>query len=180
VFGTRLVTLCTGTRDAHDPWRWHADNSTPEAWQDLLASMETLIASAEANGIDLGIEPELANVVSSAAHARRLIDELGSKRVKIVFDAANLFETVPLAKQRNIVSRAVDLLADRIVIAHAKDRAADGAFVAAGHGVLDYPHYIGALRRIGFDGPVIAHGLEAHDARDVGSFLRRTIEGGPA
>ena len=175
--GTRLVTLCTGTRDPDDPWRWHRDNSTSEAWRDLLASMETVIAYAEANDIDLGIEPELANVVSSATLARRLIDELGSRRIKIVFDAANLFEMVPLAEQRDIVSRAADLLADRIVIAHAKDRAADGTFAAAGKGVLDYAHYIGALRRIGFDGPLIAHGLDAHEARDVGAFLRRMIEG---
>ncbi len=142
--------------------------------------METVIAHAEANDIDLGIEPELANVVSSAALARRLIDELGSKRVKIVFDAANLFETAPRAEQKDIVSRAISLLADRIIIAHAKDRAADGTFVAAGKGMLDYASYIGALRRIGFDGPVIAHGLEAHEARDVRSFLHRTIAGGPA
>ena len=143
--GTRLVTLCTGTRDPEDLWRWHADNVIPEAaWRDLLASMETAIAFAEANDLDLGIEPELANVVSSATQARRLISEIGSKRIKIMLDAANLFETVPIAEQRDIVAQAVDLLADRIIMAHAKDRAVDGAFVAAGKGVLDYPHYIGA------------------------------------
>jgi sugar phosphate isomerase/epimerase len=175
--GTRLVTLCTGTRDPDDPWRWHADNNTKAAWRDLLDSMETAIACAEANDLDLGIEPELANVVSSATHARRLIEELGSKRIKIILDAANLFEAAPPAEQRNIVARAVDLLADRIVMAHAKDRAANGTFVAAGKGVLDYPHYIDALRRIGFDGPVITHGLDASEAQGVGAFLRRTIGG---
>jgi sugar phosphate isomerase/epimerase len=142
--------------------------------------MEAVIVHAEANDIDLGIEPELTTVVSSAARARQLIDELGSKRVKIVFDAANLFETAPLVEQKDIVSRAVDLLADRIVMAHAKDRAADGAFLAAGKGVLDYAHYVGALRRSGFDGPVIAHGLEASEARDTRRFLSRIIEGSPA
>ena len=173
--GTKLITLCTGTRDPDDPWRWHPGNAAPEAWRDLLAAMETVIAYTEANDIDLGIEPELANVVSSAELARRLIDETQSKRIRIVFDAANLFETVTLTEQRDIVDRAVDLLGDRIAIAHAKDRTADGGFVAAGKGVLDYPHYIGALRRAGFAGPVIAHGLDAHEARDVGIFLRNIV-----
>ncbi len=173
--GTRLVTVCTGTRDPGDMWRAHPDNATPEAWRDLVASMATALAMAEANDVDLGIEPELANVVSSAEAARRLIDEIGSPRLKIVLDAANLFEVIPLVEQRDIVSRAVDLLADRIVMAHAKDRAADGAFVAAGQGVLDYPHYIAALRRAGFDGALVTHGLTADEAPAVGAFLRRAF-----
>ena len=168
--GTRLVTLCTGTRDPADMWRAHPDNATPEAWRDLVASMETAVAVAEANGVDLGIEPELANVVSSAEAARRLIDEMQSPRLRIVLDAANLFETASLAEQRDIVTRAVDLLADRIVMAHAKDRAANGDFVAAGQGVLDYPHYLAALRRAGFDGPLVAHGLDG--GRGAGRWAR--------
>jgi len=173
--GTRLVTLCTGTRDPADPWRAHPDNATPEAWRDLVASMAEAITMAEASNVDLGIEPELANVVSSAEAARRLIDEMRSPRLRIVLDAANLFETAPLAEQRDIVSRAVDLLAGRVVMAHAKDRAADGAFVAAGQGVLDYGHYIAALRRAGFDGPLVTHGLTAGEAPAVGAFLRRAL-----
>src|SRR5689334_3141710 len=30
--GTRIITLCTGTRDRQDMWRRHPDNDTPEAW----------------------------------------------------------------------------------------------------------------------------------------------------
>ncbi|HET7717878.1 MAG TPA: sugar phosphate isomerase/epimerase [Bauldia sp.] len=173
--GTRLVTLCTGTRDPADPWRAHQDNGTAEAWCDLVASMAKAVSAADASDVYLGIEPELANVVSSATAARRLIDELASPRLRIVIDAANLFETGTVAEQRNIVSRAVDLLADRIVMAHAKDRAADGAFVAAGKGVLDYPHYLATLRRAGFDGPLVTHGLTAGEAPEVGAFLRRIL-----
>lgn len=176
--GTQLVTLCTGTRHLGDMWRAHPDNATPEAWRDLIASMETAVTVAEANDVDLGIEPELANVVSSAAAARRLIDEMKSARLRIVLDAANLFETATLREQRDIISHAVDLLADRIVMAHAKDRAVDGAFVAAGQGVLDYPHYLAALRRAGFDGPLVTHGLTADEASAVGAFLRRVLADG--
>ncbi|MCB1497622.1 MAG: sugar phosphate isomerase/epimerase [Bauldia sp.] len=173
--GTRLVTLCTGTRDPDDQWRAHPDNAAPEAWSDLLVAMEAALAIAEANDIDLGIEPELANVVSSAGLALRLIDDIGSPRIRIVLDAANLFEQASLAEQRIIVSRAVDLLADRIAIAHAKDRAADGSFSVAGQGVLDYAHYLAELRRAGFDGALIAHGLDAGEAPGVAAFLRDLI-----
>jgi sugar phosphate isomerase/epimerase len=173
--GVPLVTLCTGTRDAEDQWRGHPDNARPEAWRDLIAGMERALAHAEAADVDLGIEPELANVIDSATKARRLIDEMKSPRIKIVFDAANLFEVVSDSERRDIVARGVGLLADRIALAHAKDRNADGSFATAGKGALDYPHYLRALRSSGFDGPLVTHGLGAGEASGVARFLAATL-----
>lgn len=168
---TGLVTLCTGTRDPLDQWRHHPANDEPSAWRDLITALEVAIGIAEEYDIYLGIEPELANVVNSAPKARRLLDELGSLRLRIVLDPANLFERLSLKEQRDRVSAAVDLLGDRMAIAHAKDRWADGRFVAAGQGVLDYDHFIRCLHACGFTGPLIAHGLEAHEAASVSAFL---------
>ncbi|KQT54962.1 epimerase [Aureimonas sp. Leaf454] len=172
--GTRLVTLCTGTRDPDDQWRGHADNHAPDAWRDLLEAMEIALTTAERHDVDLGIEPELANVVDGAAKARRLIDDLASPRLKIVLDPANLFEIASLDEQRRLVSEAVERLADRIVMGHAKDRTPEGGFTTAGRGVLDYPHYLGCLRAIGFDGALVAHGLSAEEAPGVARFLATT------
>ena len=173
--GSKVITLCTGTRDAHDQWRAHADNGSADAWRDLLASMQVAIGIADRHDVLLGIEPELANVVSSAERALALIDQLGSARLRIVLDPANLFEVATLAEQRRTVEAAIDLLADRIVMGHAKDRHADGRFATAGTGVLDYPHYLGCLRRAGFDGPLITHGLAAAEAPAVAAFLTRVL-----
>lgn len=175
---TRLITLCTGTRDLHDQWKEHPDNDTPEAWRDLTEAMETAIGIADRYDIDLGIEPELANVINSAAKARRLIDEMQSPRIKVVLDPVNLFEKSTLDEQRTTVSAAIDLLADRIVMAHAKDRNADGSFATAGKGVLDYAHYLGRLRAIGFTDSLITHGLAASEAEGVARFLSETLEAG--
>ncbi len=174
---TGLITLCTGTRDPLDQWKEHPDNNSPEAWRDLLDAMETAVSIAERFGIDLGIEPELANVVNSAARARRLIDELKSPRIKIVLDPANLFEVETLEEQRAIVSQAIDLLGDRIVMAHAKDRTQDGRFATAGKGVLDYAFYLRKLAEIGFDGSLVTHGLSAEEAPGVADFLKVSLAG---
>ena len=174
--GTRLVTLCTGTRNPDDMWRAHPDNDGPEAWRDLLRSMETAVEIAERHDIELGIEPELGNVVNSAEKARRLIEEIGSPRIKIVLDPANLFETATPHRQREIIAEAIDLLADRIVLAHAKDRTADGGFTAAGRGIIDYPHYLERLAAAGFDGPLFAHGLAPEAAPGVAAFLTEVIQ----
>lgn len=169
--GTGFITLCTGTRDPDDQWRAHPGNHAPDAYRDLLFSMERAVAIADQHGVDLGIEPELANVVDSAVKARRLIDNIGSPRLKIVLDAANLFEVETAERRRAIVSHAVDLLADRIAMAHAKDRDASGTFTAAGRGVIDFAHVFRALRDAGFDGPVVTHGLTAADAPATAVFL---------
>ncbi|MDU0359262.1 sugar phosphate isomerase/epimerase family protein [Rhizobium sp. 25PS6] len=174
---TSLITLCTGTRDPVDQWKAHADNDTPEAWQDLLGAMGAAIEIAERYDVDLGIEPELANVVNSAEKAYRLIAALKSPRIKIVLDPANLFEVATLDEQRSIVSSAIDLLADWIVMAHAKDRNPDGSFATAGKGVLDCAHYLGRLKAIGFKGSLITHGLSASEAAGAATFLRNSLDG---
>ncbi|MDV4179569.1 sugar phosphate isomerase/epimerase [Rhizobium brockwellii] len=174
---TTLITLCTGTRDPIDQWKAHADNDTPEAWRDLLEAMGAAIEIVERYEVDLGIEPELANVVNSAEKAYRLIAALKSPRIKIVLDPANLFEVATLDEQRNIVSSAIDLLADRIVMAHAKDRNPDGRFATAGKGVLDYAHYLGRLKAIGFEGSLVTHGLSASEAAGAATFLKSSLSG---
>jgi sugar phosphate isomerase/epimerase len=171
-----IITLCTGTRDAADQWQHHADNNSTEAWRDLLQSMQTAISIADRYNIDLGIEPELANVVNSAAKAKALMEQCGSPRLKIVFDPANLFETETLSEQRKIIASALELLGGNIAMAHAKDRAADGRFVAAGTGVLDYPNFLKLLKQTGFDGTLVTHGLSAAEAHDVAAFLKRELQ----
>jgi sugar phosphate isomerase/epimerase len=170
--GTGIVTVCSGTRDPHDQWRHHPGNAAPEAWADLLTEMGRACALAEAKGVRLGIEPELANVVDSAAKARMLIDALKSPAPAIILDPANLFEVADGDQRRSIISSAVDLLADRIVMAHAKDRHPDGSFATAGKGVVDFAHFLAVLKAAGFDGDLVTHGLAAGEAAAVVAFLR--------
>lgn len=170
--GTGMITLCTGTRDAADQWRHHPDNATPEAWRDLLEEMGKACVMAEARGVMLGVEPELANVVDGARAARRLLDEAASPALRIVLDPANLFEIADGAERRRRIEEAVGLLGDRIAMAHAKDRHADGSFATAGKGVIDFAHFLGCLRGAGFDGDLVTHGLAAEEAAGVAAFLR--------
>ena len=173
--GTGMVTLCTGTRDPNDQWAHHPDNQSPAAWRELLAELAKACAMAEAHSVRLGIEPEHANVIDTAPRARALIDTLQSPALMIVLDPANLFEITPLAAQRDLLARAVDLLADRITMAHAKDRDPWGGFATAGQGVVDFPHFLRCLKAAGFHGDLVTHGLTASEAPGVAQFLRQTL-----
>jgi sugar phosphate isomerase/epimerase len=81
-------------------WRWHPDNAGADAWKDMLTAVTRAVEVAEAHGVTLAIEPEHNNVVSSAAAARRLLDEIASPSLKVVIDAANLLHAEDLDDQR--------------------------------------------------------------------------------
>ncbi len=172
----KVLTLCTGTRDAADQWRHHPDNQSAEAWHDLLINMEMAVAIAARHDILLGIEPELANVVNSPDAALRLLTEMQSDRIGIVIDPANLFHVISLDEQRRIVADAVDRLAPHLIMAHAKDRNGQGQPVAAGQGIIDFSSYFRLLRNAGFDGAVVTHGLAADEAESAFETLRRAAD----
>jgi len=180
-FGTSVVTLCTGTRDATDMWRSHRENDSLSAGRDLRNSLESLLPLAEKHGVTLGIEPEPANVIASAQQARLLLDELKSPRLKIVFDAANLLVRHALAEQGRVLAEAAGLLGRDILLAHAKDlsREAPGVTVAAGTGGLDYHVYLSLLERAGFNGPVVLHSLAETEVPASVTFLRSQLNRNP-
>ncbi len=178
--GCPVVTLCTGTRDPDNMWRRHPDNDRPDAFSDLVEQVKAASRAAEAHGVTLGIEPEVSNTIDSALKARRLMDEIGSDRLRIVMDGANIFHRGELARMRAILDEAFALLGDDIVLAHAKDLDRDGeaGHLPAGKGRLDYPYYLERLHRTGFRGALILHALAPEEAPDRVAFIRATAPNG--
>ena len=176
--GTSIVSLCTGTRNPESMWRGHPENSSSAAWRDLTASMEAVLRMAEDHNVALVMEPEVANVIDSAKQARRLVDEMQSSHLKVVFDGANIFHEGELARMNDLISESIDLLAADIIMAHAKDLDQDGAAgkLAAGTGLLDYEHYLRTLQSVGFDGPILLHGLTEAQTPGCVAFLHETLE----
>jgi sugar phosphate isomerase/epimerase len=169
-----VLTLCTGTRDPDDMWRRHPGNDRPDAWSDLVASMREAAAIAAEAGVMVAFEPEHANVVDGAGRARRLLDELDSPHVGVVFDAANIVRRDEAHRAGAIVEEALALLGPSVVIAHAKDIPLDAAAELApvGRGLLDFPEIIGLLRAAAFDGPLILHSLGEDDVDACVALLR--------
>lgn len=175
--GTSVITLCTGTCDSENMWRCHPDNNSADAWNRMVSSMKRIVTIAEESGVTVGIEPEVNNVVDSPPKARRLLNELGSPHVKIVMDAANLFHAGQLGHMREVLDEAFDHLGKDIALAHAKDLSHDGdaGNQPAGKGKLDYDYYLQLLRRNGFTGPLVTHGLNEADVPECVSFLQKKL-----
>ena len=163
VLGAAYVTLCTGSRSLRSMWHEHADNASAEAWRDGQRSIEAALETADRNGITLLVEPEPANVVGSAALARRMLDEVGHPRLKVVLDPANVVLSDLNRTPTDVLSEAFELLGADIEFAHAKDLRANGTFCAAGTGIVPWPHYRSLLDGIDYQGDVIFHTLTEAD-----------------
>jgi sugar phosphate isomerase/epimerase len=176
--GTSVITLCTGSRNPDNMWRRHPDNGRPEAWQDVVLTMRRALQIAETANVTLAIEPEVSNVVDSAAKARHLLDEFGTPRLKVVIDGANLFHAGQLPRMHPVLEEAFALLGKDIVLAHAKDLSHDGeaGHEAPGKGVLDYDRYLALLHSSGYQGPLIMHGLDESQVDASVRFLRSKLE----
>jgi sugar phosphate isomerase/epimerase len=172
-----LVTLCTGSRDPSNMWRAHPDNASSEAWTDLRAELDWALRMAEEADLSLAIEPEPGNVIANAPLARRLLDEVGSQRLGIILDGANLLPPEALRKQDEIVAEATDLLGGDLFLVHAKDVDAQGKVVVAGQGAVDLPAFVARIRSTGYNGPLVGHGFEEADAPTVAAYLSSLIDG---
>src|SRR5436305_7143327 len=176
--GTSVITLCTGTRDPENMWRWHSENTSPQAWRDLLGSMDAALQIAEEEGIILAFEPERANVINTAVRGRALLDAMQSHHLKVIMDPANLI--VPGNKQHmhHVLDEAFELLGEYIALAHAKDIGPDNTFRAAGSGFLDYDYYLHHLDAATVEVPLIIHGLSDAQVDVAIQFLLDRLRGG--
>ena len=168
-----VITLCTGSRDPVNMWKRHPDNDSTKAWSDMVQSVETALIAAEKNSLILAFEPESENVANSSSRARKLLDELRNSRLRIIIDPANLISSK--YNQKEVLDEAFTLLGEAIIIAHAKDRKNDFKACAAGKGILDFEYYLQGLKKIGFSGPLIMHGLEEEDVAFSREFLLRIL-----
>jgi len=175
---TFIITLCTGSRNPGNMWQFHPENNTSSAWNDLLEIMEKALEIAEEYKVILAFEPEPANVVADAHKGKRLLNEMRSKHLKVVMDAANLFQPGNVHAMRETMTEAFDLLGNDIVLAHAKDiqiKNNELEVVAAGKGILDYDGYVELLQEYSFSGALILHGLQEDEVETSIQFLEKKL-----
>lgn len=182
VLGCDLVTLCTGSRDPDNMWRWHEDNGGEGAWDDLMASMGRVLAIAEAHDLTLGLEPEASNVMNTAQRCRKLLDAFKTPRLKVILDVANLFQKGQARREnvRPVMRDAFDLLGGHIALAHGKDiREGEGlSFTHAGNGIVDFLYFKELLDGCGYRECMLLHGIRREEEFPQSVEFVRSVMGG--
>ena len=172
--GAKYISLCSGTRNTSHLWRYYDENGSPEAWNDMFSTMEEAVELAERYSITLAIESEASNVIDSPENARKVMDKIGSERLKMILDCANLFHIGEAHEEnvRSAIAHAFELFGNDIVVVHGKDiRAGDGIeFCGTGLGIIDFKYTAELLKKYGYAGDMFLHGI--YDENDMPRALK--------
>ncbi|MDR0353494.1 MAG: sugar phosphate isomerase/epimerase [Opitutaceae bacterium] len=142
-FGCGIVATETGSVNAD--FSFHPDNQGEAAYQRVLRRMRELVATAERFGACVCVEAVSTFVIHSPARVRRLLDDIGSDNLQVLFDPVNLLNADNHRRQDALIEESFALFADRMAVFHAKDFVItpEGRYrqVAAGTegGLLNYP-----------------------------------------
>lgn len=108
-------------------------NQTEEAYQHLLKNMKVLCQEAEKLDVKIGIEGVHCFVINSPKRMKRLLDDLNSDNVRVIFDPVNYLTGENYLEQDALIEEQFKLLGDKTEVLHLKD------FVVK-EGVLHYEY----------------------------------------
>lgn len=138
-FGCSVVGTETGSLNAD--FSFHPGNRGEAAYQTVLAGVRELVEEAGRFGVFVGIEGVERYVISDPPRIRRLLDDIGSNNLQVIFDPVNLLSAENHRRQDDIVRESFELFGDRITVLHAKDFVVEaGAIrsVTSGRGLLNH------------------------------------------
>ena len=114
---------------------------TEEALQTFMENLRPVVAYAEKMGVVIGIEPVYRHIVYNPRRARRVLDEINSPNLQIIFDPVNLLDMPNYEERDSVIREAIELLGPDIAVVHLKDcTVRDGQLLSmgCGQGEMDY------------------------------------------
>ncbi|MCR5211158.1 MAG: sugar phosphate isomerase/epimerase [Lachnospiraceae bacterium] len=126
------------------------------AYVSFRENVKKVIGYAQHYGVTFAIEPVYKHIIYSPERARRLLDEVASENLRIIFDPVNLLDPDRLDERDEVLQKAMELLSEEIAVIHLKDfipeKREDGSInmkpCGCGLGVMTYDDIIGfAVRK---------------------------------
>ena len=140
---------------------------TEEAYQRVLETLKELTKYAEEYNVAIAVEGVHCFVINTPKKMKRLVDDLNSENVKVIFDPVNYLNIHNYQKQDEIINDTFDLLGDKICVIHAKDFVVDdGVFKAVkpSEGLLNYKLIFEKMKEYSLDIPIICEEITDSDA----------------
>ena len=166
----------TETGAVNEAYKFEERNHSEEALQIFVKNLRPVVEYAEKMGVIFAIEPVFKHIVCSPQRARRVLDEINSPNLQIIFDPVNLLDISNYQNREQIFREAVEILGKDIAVVHIKDFVVkDGELVsvAAGTGEMDYSEIIRFIKK---EKPYIHATLEntvPENAEAAGKYIRK-------
>lgn len=139
----------TETGAVNEEYKFEERNHSEEALDIFIHNVRPVVEYAEKMGVIFAIEPVYKHIVCNPKRARRVLDEINSPNLQIIFDPVNLLDISNYKNRDEIIEEAMELLGDDIAMIHIKDFVVeDGKLVSvtAGTGEMDYTKIMKFIR----------------------------------
>lgn len=148
LLGAGVVGTETGA--VNEEYKFEERNHSEEALKTFIERVKPVVKCAEDFGVIFAIEPVYKHIVCNPKRARRVLDEIGSPNLQIIFDPVNLLDTCNYENREEIFAEAIDLLGDDIAMLHLKDFVVSDTglkSVACGMGEMDYENILRFVKK---------------------------------
>ncbi|MBR1970027.1 MAG: sugar phosphate isomerase/epimerase [Clostridia bacterium] len=125
------------------------ERHSEEAYHRVVNNVRRLADVAEKLGVMIGIEPVCVHTICSVEMLKRLIDDVNSPNICVIFDLVNILTAENFKDYKDIIKNAFELFGDRISAIHLKDvKLDDGKLVRTtpGEGDIDYNFYFNLIK----------------------------------
>ncbi|MCC4421026.1 sugar phosphate isomerase/epimerase [Limosilactobacillus reuteri] len=133
------------------PGGYTIDNFTETALLRVISSVKQIVRNAEKLGAIFAIEPGINHPLYNNYVVRRVLDEVNSPNLLVIFDLANLLSKENYKNQDKILQDAARLYGNRICTFHLKDiDFINGKKVTVpfGSGLIDVDRYIDFINKL--------------------------------
>lgn len=177
IVGARCVATVGGSAAG---WAPHPTTRSVESWGLLLDATREILDMTPDN-VTFCLEPWPPTVLPDLESLTRVIEEVGSERLGILYDPANLVTPETYFTTGEQIHEAFERLGERFVAVHCKDISwlMDGmqtglGETVPGRGVLDYETFLGRVASAERELPLIIEHLKApEDVLEAASFIRQ-------
>ncbi|MFC1608537.1 sugar phosphate isomerase/epimerase family protein [Candidatus Latescibacterota bacterium] len=186
--GCKMVGTITGSRcpDSNnwgDNYNVHPDNWTQETWDLTVSGIRQIMDDTAGMTATLGMEAQVTTNLDGPKSHRRLIDDVGSDRVKVNLDPTNMIHLHNYFHTTELIEECFDTLGEEIYGCHAKDtyifphqQTVHVQEVCPGRGMMDYETYLVQLSRMKWSRSILPEHIPADQFAEADAYIRKVAE----
>lgn len=110
----------TETGSFNNIFKPQKENYTEKVFEETVTAIKELVETAEKLGVLVGIEPGVNHPIHDVKSTRKILDEIDSPNLKVIFDPMNMVSS-PKDNEARIVENGINSFGNEIYCFHIKD-----------------------------------------------------------
>jgi len=166
-----------------DNYNVHPDNWTLETWKLLVSGLRQVFKDTAGMKSAIGMEAQITTNIDGPLAHRRLIDDVGSERMKVILDPINMISLHNYFHTTELINGCFDLLGEDIFVCHGKDtyilphsQTVHVQEVCTGRGIFDFESYLVLLSRMKWARTLWPDHIPNNDLPEAFTYIKKVAE----